>query len=230
MSEKKIVIDQAYTEKLPDFKLGIIVAKVVTEKSKTPLLEVMNQLFTSLKETLKVEQISQLKEIKAGRQAYRAFGKDPTKYRLSAEKLLRRILKDEGLEPINNVVDLSNVISLKFHCPVGTFDYEKISGSVVLRAGENGESYLSLGNQSLNLEGFPVFSDGIGAFGSTTSDSARTNVDKDTKMILLSIFGFEDQFDFDKAIAYAHELIQTHANGEIVFSQMLEPKKELQLP
>ncbi|GAB6106833.1 B3/B4 domain-containing protein [Fusibacter bizertensis] len=224
-----IKIDKNYTDKLPDFKLGIIVAKVVTEDSSAQLLEEMYQLFESLKETLKVDQISQLKEIQAGRLAYRAFGKDPTRYRLSAEKLLRRILKGEGLDSINNVVDLSNLISLKYHCPVGTYDYEKISDDVILRAGEKGETYLSLGNQELNLEGFPIFADKMGPFGSTTSDSSRTNVDQNTKLILLSIFGFENQFDFVSALSDARALIESHAKGEILISEMLVPKKELQL-
>ena len=224
-----IKIDEKYTEKLPDFKLGIILAKVTTEDSSELLVSEMNGFFQNLKETLKVDQISQLKEIKAGRSAYRAFGKDPTKYRLSAEKLIRRILKGEGLDLINNVVDLSNLISLKYHCPVGTFDFEKTNGDIVLRAGEEGETYMSLANQLLNLEGFPIFADAFGPFGSTTSDSTRTNVEKHTKLILLSIFGFEDQFDFIGALDDAKRLIQSYAHGEIIISQILEAKKELQL-
>ncbi len=226
---RTIKIDEKYTDKLPDFKLGIILAKVTTEESSELLVSEMNGFFQNLKETLKVDQISQLREIKAGRSAYRAFGKDPTKYRLSAEKLLRRILKGEGLDLINNVVDLSNLISLKYHCPVGTFDFAKTNGDIVLRAGEEGETYQSLANQSLNLEGFPIFADEVGPFGSTTSDSTRTNVEKHTKLILLSIFGFEEQFDFIGALNDAKRLIQSYADGEIILSQILEAKKELQL-
>lgn len=226
---KKILIDPAYNEKLPSFKLGIIKANVTCAPSTEALIAEMNALFERVAKQSKVEDISKYPEIVAGRAAYRAFGKDPTKYRLSAEKLLRRIIKGEGLDPINNIVDLSNMLSLSFKCPVGTFDFDKLSGEIILRAGLNGESYLSLGNQSLNIEGLPVFADDGGPFGSTTSDSARTAVDQDTKTILLTVFGFEEQFDFEGAMAYATHLIKDHANGEILISEVLHPKKELHL-
>jgi len=224
-----IAIDAAYTDKLPTFKLGIIKANVSCMPSSENLIMAMNQLFEQVSKTAKVEDISKYPEIAAGRAAYRAFGKDPTKYRLSAEKLLRRIVKGEGLDTINNIVDLSNILSLSYKCPVGTFDYTKINGDVILRAGQSGESYQSLGNQELNIEGLPIFADTSGPFGSTTSDSARTSVDIDTQTILLTIFGFEDSFDFDGAMKLANQLIIDYAEGEILISEMLMPKNKLQL-
>jgi DNA/RNA-binding domain of Phe-tRNA-synthetase-like protein len=227
--DQMIAIDEAYTEKLPAFKLGIIKANVTCMPSSENLITHMNQLFEKVSKTAKVEDISKYPEIVAGRAAYRAFGKDPTKYRLSAEKLLRRIIKGEGLDTINNIVDLSNILSLSYKCPVGTFDYSKIDGDVILRAGMTGESYLSLGNQELNIEGLPIFADNEGPFGSTTSDSARTSVDPNTKTILLTVFGFEDGFDFTGAMQLANQLIIDYADGEILISEMLMPKNKLQL-
>lgn len=224
-----IAIDEAYNEKLPAFKLGIIKANVTCMPSSGNLINHMNQLFDKVSKSSKVEDISKYPEIVAGRAAYRAFGKDPTKYRLSAEKLLRRIIKGEGLDTINNIVDLSNILSLSFKCPVGTFDYTKIKGDIILRAGMIGESYLSLGNQELNIEGLPIFADDEGPFGSTTSDSARTSVDPGTKTILLTVFGFEDSFDFAGAMQLANQLIIDYADGEILISEMLMPKNKLQL-
>ncbi len=224
-----IAIDDGYTDKLPAFKLGIIKANVKCMPASQDLMNQMNQLFEQIAKTSKVENISKYPEIVAGRAAYRAFGKDPTKYRLSAEKLLRRIIKGEGLEPINNIVDLSNILSLSYKCPVGTFDYEKLNGDIILRAGISGESFLSLGNQELNIEGFPIFADATGPFGSTTSDSARTSVDLNTKTILLTIFGFEENFDFTGAMKLAEQLIVDYAEGQIVISEMLYPKNRLQL-
>ncbi|HAS73070.1 MAG TPA: hypothetical protein DCS67_02880 [Clostridiales bacterium UBA8960] len=226
---KKILIDPAYTEKCPEFKLGIIKANVSCSASGDALIGEMQALFENVSKQSKVEEISKYPEIVAGRAAYRAFGKDPTKYRLSAEKLLRRIIKGEGLDSINNIVDLSNMLSLSYRCPVGTFDYAKIKGDVILRAGEKGESFLSLGNQELNIEGLPIFADEVGPFGSTTSDSARTSVDLNTNTILLTVFGFESQFDFEAAMAYATRLITEFAGGEILFAETLHPKKELQM-
>jgi len=229
IKDQMIMIDDAYTSKLPAFKLGIIKAKVKCNPSTPELITQMNQLFEKISKNSKVEDISKYPEIMAGRAAYRAFGKDPTKYRLSAEKLLRRIIKGEGLDSINNIVDLSNILSLAFKCPVGTFDYTKLKGDIILRAGQTGESFLSLGNQDLNIEGFPIFADATGPFGSTTSDSARTSVDLQTTTILLAIFGFEANFDLIGAMALANQLIIDYAEGEILISEILLPKNKLQL-
>lgn len=226
---QNLMIESTYHEKLPLLKLGVIKAKVHSEASSEALLAEMNQLFSQIAKSIKVEDISKLPEITAGRAAYRAFGKDPTKYRISAEKLLRRIVKGEGLDPINNVVDLSNILSLSFRCPVGTFDYDKINGQVALKAGATGETFFSLGNQALNIEGFPVFYDEEGPFGSTTSDSARTAVDLNTKTILMTIFGFHDGFDFEGAMLLAERLIVTYAQGEVILSEVLTGKKQLQI-
>lgn len=224
-----IHIDSAYTDKLPDFKIAVIKAKVKSMPSTDALKGEMTDLFKHLATTAKVEDISKYPEITAGRAAYRAFGKDPTRYRLSAEKLQRRIIKGEGLDFINNIVDLSNLISLKYRCPVGTFDFHKIKGNVVLRAGAPGEVYFSLGSQELNLEGLPIFADAEGPFGSTTSDSARTSVDEDSEVILLTIFGFENQFDFQGAITFASRLIVDYCQGEILFAELLPARKTLQI-
>ena len=170
------------------------------------LKDQMRQLFSKTME-LKVESISQLPEIVAGRSAYRAFGKDPTKYRLSAEKLIRRIVKGEGLDAINNIVDLSNLLSITFRAPIGTFDADQVNGDITLRAGKESETFLSLGNQNLNVQGLPVFSDDIGPFGSTTSDSARSSVRLETKRIILTIFGFNEDFDMSGALDFAENLI-----------------------
>ncbi len=223
---RSYILDADYMCKLPFFKLGVIEANVTCDVSSDLLNEAMQQLFDKTSQ-LKVESISQLDEIVAGRLAYRAFGKDPTKYRLSAEKLLRRIVKGEGLDSINNIVDLSNLLSITYRAPIGTFDADKLLGDITLRAGIENESFLSLGNQNLNIQGLPVFSDDLGPFGSTTSDSGRSCVSFDTKRIILTIFGFNESFDMSGALDFAEHLIKEHAMGEITGRILLEDKKRL---
>lgn len=225
---KTLKIDPSYTEKITGFKLGILVADVITTSDDERLKTYMFTAFEALQKSMKVDQISQLEPIKAGRAAYRAFGKDPTRYRLSCEKLLRRILKGEGLDFINNIVDLSNLISMTQVCPVGTFDYDKLGEDIILRAGREGESYLSLGNQELNLAGLPIFSDENGPFGSTTSDSSKTNVELKTEKIVMSLFGFDETFDLSGALNDAEQLLIDYASAKIYCKEIVDAKKELQ--
>src|SRR3989442_9199006 len=106
----------------------------------------------------------------ATRAAYKALGKDPARYRGSAEALLRRIVAKKGLPRINAVVDVINLVSVESRLPVGLYDLAQVSGDIVFRAGLAGETYKGIGKYDLNLEGWPLFADAIGPHGSATSD------------------------------------------------------------
>lgn len=79
--------------------------------------------------------------IAASRKVYRTFGKDPARYRLSAEALIRRILKGNELYQVNNVVDIVNLVSLKSGFSIGGYDAEKINGDVKLSVGKLNDVY-----------------------------------------------------------------------------------------
>lgn len=60
------------------------------------------------------------------REEYRQFGAKPKKYRSSIENLIRRISKGEEIRHINKLVDIYNIISLKYVIPVGGEDLDKM--------------------------------------------------------------------------------------------------------
>jgi DNA/RNA-binding domain of Phe-tRNA-synthetase-like protein len=128
--------------------------------------------------------------IEGGRKLYRAFKKDPTRYRLSSEALMRRLKKERDIYEINDLVDLMNLFSLQTGHPVGLYDIKKIEGEILFRLGKAEEVYRGLGKGILNIENLPVLSDQRGAFGSATSDSERTAITVDTKDFLLVIFNY----------------------------------------
>jgi len=128
--------------------------------------------------------------ILATRVAYKALGKDPARYRGSAEALLRRVIARKGLPRINNVVDVINLVSLESRLPVGLYDVGQVQGDIVFRAGRAGETYKGIGKYDLNLEGLPVFCDALGPHGSPTSDSERTMVTEATKQVIAIIISF----------------------------------------
>jgi len=86
-----------------------------------------------------------------------ALGKDPARYRGSAEALLRRVIAGKGLPSINAVVDIINLVSIESRLPIGLYDLAHASGDIVFRAGRAGETYKGIGKYDLNLEGLPVF-------------------------------------------------------------------------
>ena len=83
------------------------------------------------------------------------LGKDLSRYRGSAEALLRRVLSGKGMYKINTVVDINNLVSLKTFHPIGSYDLEKIKAPLTFRAGRPGESYKGIGKEVINVEQLP---------------------------------------------------------------------------
>ncbi len=114
------------------------------------------------------------------RRLFHALGMDPTKRRPASEALLRRALKNKEFYTVSNLVDLGNLVSLKYQVPVCIYDSEKIEGDIEIRLGKTTDEYLALNHQVINFSGRIVYSDSKGAFGSPMTDSVRTSVTDET--------------------------------------------------
>ena len=152
-------------------------------------------------------------KILATRAGYKALGKDPARYRGSAEALLRRILSGKGFPLINAVVDIINLISVESRLPIGLYDLAHVKGDMVFRAGRAGETYKGIGKYDLNLEGLPVFSDGEGPHGSPTSDSERTMVTPATQNIAAILISFGGAEGLESSGQRMGAMLQKYAEG-----------------
>ncbi|BDS11623.1 B3/B4 domain-containing protein [Aureispira anguillae] len=188
--QKKIVIDPLLKEKCPQLTLGCLSCTVVWEEKSTALAAAIQQTCTDFSKKLETPAISKIATIASSRTAYKALGKDPSRYRLSAEALLRRVVKGKGLYEINTIVDTLNLISIQTGYSIGGYDLDKIDGDIVLGIGEEGEPYQAIGRGDLNISNLPIFRDAQGAFGSPTSDSTRTMVTAETTHFLMIFLNF----------------------------------------
>mgnify|MGYP001768790917 CR=1 FL=1 len=186
----EIRIANALNDKVPGTTLLCLQADVVSADTPDQLWHRISSSSAEISTRLKTEEISSLPAIQASRKAYKACGKDPARYRLSAEALLRRIVRGEELYRIGNLVDLLNLVSFTTGFSIGGYDADKIYGTVEFGIGQAGEPYAGIGRGELNIEGLPVFRDLTGAFGSPTSDSVRTCVDRNTRRFLMIIISF----------------------------------------
>src|SRR6267142_704061 len=186
----EISIHPALKALAPDLALGCISARVSVERHNEALWREIDQHLAHLSSTVKADQINSIPQIAAMRSAYKALGKDPSRYRGSAEALLRRVLSGKGLYQINSVVDINNLVSLESLNPAGAYDLEKITPPIELRIGAAGESYKGIGKDLINIESLPVFADAVGPFGSPTSDSERAMVTLKTQKALMVVFSF----------------------------------------
>ncbi len=209
-----VSIENELKSKVPGTTLHCILSDVIQEETPASLWELITRRCRELHDTLKMEDISGLPAIKASRTAYKACGKDPARYRLSAEALLRRAVRGEELYRLGNVVDLLNLVSLTTGFSIGGYDAGKINGPVRMGIGKAGEPYTGIGRGVLNIEGLPVFRDDLGAFGSPTSDSERTCVDRETKRFLMVIIDFGSPALSEEACTLSVDLLKTYASAK----------------
>jgi DNA/RNA-binding domain of Phe-tRNA-synthetase-like protein len=198
---------------IPALALGCVTADVIAEKHNEALWQEINRHLAHLASTIKPEQISAIPQVAAMRNAYKALGKDPSRYRGSAEALLRRVLAGKGLYQINNVVDINNLVSLESFQPLGSYDLERVAGGIELRIGAAGETYKGIGKDEINIENLPVFADGDGPFGSPTSDSERAMIRMETKQILMAVFSFAGAEGLEASLSRAKDLLARYASA-----------------
>ena len=157
---------------------------------------------------LTLENLLKQPRIEAARVGYRRLGKDPSRYRLATEALLRRLIKGNGLYFINNAVDIGNILSVRTQRSVAVLDEDKIIGDILIRIGEE-EPYEGIGRGNINIKNIPVYCDQIGPFGTPTSDTPRTRITEQTSNVLLFITSFNGKDGLEEDVAMAKELF-TH--------------------
>lgn len=192
----------------PQLRLGCIGAEVSVAGSSADFLQKMDEKMEWIAQNLILEDISKIPPIADSRKAYKACGKDPARYRLSAEALLRRVVSGKGLYHINNVVDQLNLVSASTGFSIGGYDAARIQGGVTFGVGHADEPYSGIGRGELNIEGLPVFRDDAGAFGTPTSDSQRTEVTLKTRHFLMVIVDFGGDSQLDAAVKMSVGLLQ----------------------
>lgn len=209
----KIFISNELGQKIPELTLSCIECNVEIQPKNKKLWEEILTKIDKISGTLKVEEISQLPALKASRKAYKVCGKDPLRYRLSADSLLRRVVKRNEIYQINNVVDLLNLVSISSGFSIGGYDSDKIEGDIIFGIGEANEPYQGIGRGELNIEGMPVFRDLKGAFGTPTSDSVRTSVSLETQRFLMIIIDYANSGQLGEATKHAINLLEKYANA-----------------
>jgi len=200
----------------PHLCLGLITADVEVRAKDEQLVRETGAATLAAAAALNGTSVTEVVEIDAARQAYRALGKDPGRYRASSEALLRRILQGKSIYQINTVVDVNNLLSVQSRHPIGAYDMERLEGPFVLRRGRADESYKGIGKDLVNLEGLPVLADAQGAFGSSTSDSERAMIGAGCHRASLVVFAFSGPAGLRELLARGQDLLERFAGARQV--------------
>jgi DNA/RNA-binding domain of Phe-tRNA-synthetase-like protein len=186
----EITINPAITSKVEDFKVGFIKYRDIEVGPSPQMLKGRLQLFQeSIFFDLQDKNVTDIEGVAQWRDTFRKTGKDPNRYRHSAEALYRRVKKQNYLQTINSAIDLNNFFSLQYEVPIGIYNSDRLQGNQIeLRIGAEGEIYKGLNGRENSLENLIVTSDEEGPFGSPFVDSDRAPVGEETKNAVQIIF------------------------------------------
>lgn len=216
-----ITIDEKVKSACPALTLGLIYCEVTNSEHNTGLWTEIAAVDREFKTMYKIEQINKIPAIKATRDAYKALGKDPNRYRPSAEALCRRILRDLPLYQINTLVDLINLVSIRTGYSIGGFDADKIQGDLLLTAGTADDEFEGIGRGVLNIEGLPVYKDAVGGIGTPTSDHERTKLSLESNHLLMIINGYSGGDGIRGAVDWSVELLQKYAGAKSIETKIM---------
>ena len=156
--------DSQIIENYPKLAAGVITAQGMTN---APTPDTLRNLYldeqTAVKARIGTAPLSELPSLSAWRRAISAFGVSPTKYRSAAESLLRRLTKKGDIPCINTLVDIGNLVSIRYGLPVAIFDTRQIAVPITVHYSDGSEAFMDLGSDQIvhPAPGEVIFSDAI---------------------------------------------------------------------
>lgn len=220
--EHKVIIDNSLFETYSDIRLGLLQFRVDIKKSYDDFWNYMNsEILPKVRQDIEGKEWNDIPGIRGSRAAYKAFGRNPGRYRVSSEALIRRVRREEELYHINSVVDVNNLISVTSGLSVGSYDIDKIHGDVTFRKAVAGEGYTGIGKDFLDMKDMLVLADEESIFGSSMSDSTRAMVTETTKNVLVVIYCFERDIDLEEILVKAEKAFVKFTDATDVERQIL---------
>ena len=171
--------------------------------------------------------LSQIPSLVAWRAVFRSFGVDPTQYRSAAEALLRRLTKKGDIPGISLLVDLCNLVSIRYALPVAVFDTSSLNGAVTVHFADGTERYTTLGQDELEHPevGEVVFSDDTKLVIARRwcwrqSDQSAAQLETTQAIITVEAHHTQAKEDVDAALDDLLTLLRTYAGGNFFSSRL----------
>jgi DNA/RNA-binding domain of Phe-tRNA-synthetase-like protein len=135
-------IDQQIFQLFPGYRRALVLAQGLHNgPSDASLLEALRTQESAVRAELKGNP-AEHPRIAPWREAYRRFGARPSDFRSSIEALVRRVVRGDAIPSINALVDIGNLMSLRYLVPVGVHPVPTGTEPLCLRVSEAGDSFL----------------------------------------------------------------------------------------
>jgi DNA/RNA-binding domain of Phe-tRNA-synthetase-like protein len=222
---------EAVTERYPTIRAGVIHATgLANGPSPSDVLDEYRAEQRAASERLNATAMADLLSIAAWRRAFTRFGAKPTQHRNAAEALLRRLAKRGDIPSINTLVDIGNVVSIRYAIPVAVFDLAGIAGSIIVRFATGTELFTDLGSSGgIHPEpGEVIFVDDdniVSARRWCWRQSAQSATSSATTDALIVIEGHHDaaRQDVESAVTDVTSLLATHQPDSQTDAYLLSP-------
>jgi DNA/RNA-binding domain of Phe-tRNA-synthetase-like protein len=134
----------------PAFRVALVVADALVIPAARPLVleAFVEETAARVARDLAGVELADVAELKAWRQAYRAFGVKKTSYRSSVERLLKNIQRGAGLPRVNALVDAYNAISALYRMPIGADDLDRVTPPLSFRYARPSDTFIALGDSA----------------------------------------------------------------------------------
>jgi len=223
--------DDAVTERFPALRAGAIhVTGLVNGPSSPELLDEYRAEQLAASQRLAETALAELPSIGAWRRAFTQFGVKPTQHRNAAEALLRRLAKHGDIPTINTLVDIGNLVSIRYALPVAAFDQAGIDGSTTVRFATSTELFTDLGStEAVSPDlGEVVFVDDnnvVSARRWCWRQSAESATSATTVDALIIVEGLHESAEQDtkSALTDLTSLVATHQPQSQTKSYVLSP-------
>ncbi len=218
-------------DRFPTIWGGVIYATGLTNASTPPgLLEAFEAEQQTVRHRLGATSPSEIASLAAWRSAFSAFGVKPTQYRNAAEALLRRLSKQGSVPSINTLVDMANLVSLRYQLPVAVFDQHSVVGTTTVRFASGDERFTDLGSDSISHPepGEVVFVDDEGVVSARRwcwRQSAQSAAGPSTADVLITVEGHhpDARTDITRATSDLIDFLSEHQPRAQLTSAILSP-------
>jgi len=222
--------EPAITARFPDVVGGVIHARgLANGPSPRSLVEAFQAEQARAIDRYASAPLSGSPSLAAWRRVFSGFGVDPTAYRAAAEALLRRLIKQGSIPSINTLVDLGNLVSIRYALPVAVFDQRALTGATTVRFAAGDESFIDLGSgeRQTPRPGEVIFVDETGLVCARRwcwRQSAESASGPGTTEIIVTVEGYHDgvRDTIAAALADLEALIRTHAHPAAMTSAILD--------
>jgi DNA/RNA-binding domain of Phe-tRNA-synthetase-like protein len=173
------------------------VAAVVNRPTPSELASALAAEVVAARLRVEDRSLGEVPSLAAWRRAFRAFGVDPTQYRSAAEAILRRVAKGDDLPSINALVDVGNLVCLRYALPVAVFDQRDVVGGTEVRFADGSEAWADLGASTASHpeRGEVIFADDAGQVSARRwcwRQSRASAARDDTTRVLVTVEGQHD--------------------------------------